>query len=105
MPHGLKLLYSAFLKFIQDDGWAIASHITLTALTSLFPFLIFLTALSGFLGNSEVADAAAGLLFGDWPRQIFEPSREKSILFSPNLIAVSLQQAQCCQFTFPPALF
>jgi membrane protein len=83
MPHGLKLLYSAFLKFIQDDGWAIASHITLTALTSLFPFLIFLTALSGFLGNSEAADAAAGLLFGDWPRQIFEPlSREIHIVLT-----------------------
>ena len=86
MPSWLKLFYSAYLKFAQDDGWAIASHITLTALTSLFPFLIFLTALSGFLGNSEVADTAAALLFGDWPREIFEPlSREiHTVLTQPH---------------------
>jgi membrane protein len=83
MPYGLKLIYSAYLKFTQDDGWAIASHITLSALTSLFPFLIFLTALSGFLGNSEIADAATALLFGDWPREIFEPlSREIHIVLT-----------------------
>ena len=73
MQYGLKLFYNAYLKFNQDDGWAIASHITLSALTSLFPFLIFLTALSGFIGNSQIADAATTLLFGDWPREIFEP--------------------------------
>jgi membrane protein len=70
----LKLFYSAYLKFAQDDGWAIASHITLTALTSLFPFLIFLTALSGFLGNSEAADTIGRVKFSS-------RFHEKSILF------------------------
>ena len=36
--------------FLLDDGWPIASHIALSMLTSLFPFLIFVTALAGFLG-------------------------------------------------------
>ena len=37
--------------FVAEDGWAIASHIALSTLTSLFPFLIFVTALAGFLGR------------------------------------------------------
>ena len=38
----------AFDKFLIDDGWAIASHIALSALMALFPFLIVITALAGF---------------------------------------------------------
>jgi len=39
----------AVWTFLADDGWAIASHIALSMLMSLFPFLIFLTALAGVL--------------------------------------------------------
>ena len=35
----------AFVRFIAHDGWAIASHIALSVLMSLFPFLILVTAL------------------------------------------------------------
>jgi membrane protein len=50
-----RVLYDAFMRFSQDDGWAIASHIALSILTSLFPFLIFVTALAGFLGPKNLA--------------------------------------------------
>ena len=43
------IVLDAFWTFSADDGWAIASHIALSALMSLFPFLIFVTALAGFL--------------------------------------------------------
>ncbi len=46
-----RVLYDALMRFSQDDGWAIASHIALSILTSLFPFLIFVTALAGFFGE------------------------------------------------------
>ena len=52
-PRRLRGLQSASLR---DDGWAIASHIALSTLMSLFPFLIFVTALTGFLGTEELAD-------------------------------------------------
>ena len=42
-----RVLCDAFMRFLQDDGWAIASHIALSILMSLFPFLIFVTALAG----------------------------------------------------------
>jgi membrane protein len=60
----------AFYTFLADDGWAIASHIALSTLMALFPFLIVLTSLAGFFGSKELADQAAGLLLQTWPRQV-----------------------------------
>src|SRR5437660_1507304 len=41
----------AFYTFLADDGWAIASHIALSTLMALFPFLIVLGPL--FLGTGR----------------------------------------------------
>jgi membrane protein len=60
----------AFYTFLADDGWAIASHIALSTLMALFPFLIVLTSLAGFFGSKELADQAAGLLLQTWPSQV-----------------------------------
>jgi membrane protein len=60
----------AFYTFLADDGWAIASHIALSILMALFPFLIVLTSLAGFFGSKELADQAAGLMLQVWPRQV-----------------------------------
>jgi membrane protein len=60
----------AFYTFLADDGWAIASHIALSTLMALFPFLIVLTSLAGFFGSKELADQAAGLLLQVWPKQV-----------------------------------
>ena len=60
----------AFYTFLADDGWAIASHIALSTLMALFPFLIVLTSLAGFFGSKELADQAASLLLQTWPKQV-----------------------------------
>jgi membrane protein len=60
----------AFYTFLADDGWAIASHIALSTLMALFPFLIVLTSLAGFFGSEELADQAATLMLETWPRQV-----------------------------------
>ena len=57
----------AFYTFLADDGWAIASHIALSTLMALFPFLIVLTSLAGFFGSEELADQAAALMLETWP--------------------------------------
>ena len=67
------ILLDAYWRFIDDDGWAIASHIALSTLTALFPFLIFLTSLAGFFGSKELADEAARLLLDAWPAQVAGP--------------------------------
>ncbi|MBN8969877.1 MAG: YihY/virulence factor BrkB family protein [Rhizobiales bacterium] len=56
--------------FLADDGWAIASHIALSALMALFPFLIVLTSLAGFFGSKDLADQAASLMLQTWPAQV-----------------------------------
>jgi membrane protein len=60
----------AFYTFLADDGWAIASHIALSTLMALFPFLIVLTSLAGFFGSKQLADQAASLLLQTWPPQV-----------------------------------
>ncbi|MGC1778845.1 MAG: YihY/virulence factor BrkB family protein [Xanthobacteraceae bacterium] len=58
----------AFYRFNADDGWAIASHIALSVLMSMFPFLILVTAIAGFVGSQNLADAVATLMIAAWPR-------------------------------------
>jgi membrane protein len=69
-----RIASDAFFDLGSDDGWAIASHIALSTLMSLFPFLIFVTALTGFLfGTEELADQVASLLLEAWPKEVAEP--------------------------------
>jgi membrane protein len=63
---GLDALYT----FLADDGWAIASHIALSSLMALFPFLIVITSLAGFFGSKDLADQAAELMLEIWPIQV-----------------------------------
>jgi membrane protein len=60
----------AFYRFNTDDGWAIASHIALSVLMGMFPFLILVTAFAGILGSNELADEVARLIISAWPRQV-----------------------------------
>ncbi|KQT93077.1 ribonuclease BN [Methylobacterium sp. Leaf469] len=60
-------------RFITHDGWAIASHIALSILIALFPFLILLAALAGLFGTKSLADEAGVLIFDAWPREIAKP--------------------------------
>jgi len=64
------VVMDAFYTFLADDGWAIASHIALSTLMALFPFLIVLTSLAGFFGSKELADQAVGLMLQVWPKQV-----------------------------------
>ena len=69
-----RVAIDAWYKFLADDGWAIASHIALSALMSLFPFLILVTALGGFLfGSTQLADEVAILLLQMWPTEVASP--------------------------------
>jgi membrane protein len=69
----LHIAYDAFLRFNADDGWAIASHLALSALMALFPFLLVLTALAGIFGREGLADEAARILIETWPEEVSGP--------------------------------
>jgi membrane protein len=82
----ISILWSAGEKFLADDGWAIASYIGLTLLMSLFPFLIFVAALAGFLGSAELAKEAVRLIFAEWPKEVARPIAEQvsNVLTAPR---------------------
>ena len=70
----LRIVLDALRRFLADDDWAIASHIALSTLMAMFPFLIVVTALAGFFfGSKELADEAARILLEAWPKEVAGP--------------------------------
>jgi membrane protein len=73
MRRAFAIALDALCRFLEDDGWAIASYIALSTLMALFPFLILVTALAAFLGSNNLADEVANLLLDTWPREVAAP--------------------------------
>ena len=72
-----RVLYDALGHFNTDDGWSMASHLAISALMALFPFLIFATTLASFLGAKAFAETAVHLVFDTWPEQIAAADRAR----------------------------
>jgi membrane protein len=69
-----RVALDAYYRFLADDGWAIASHIALSALMALFPFIIVVTSLAASaFGSKELADEVATLLLEAWPAEVAGP--------------------------------
>ncbi|MEK1855242.1 MAG: YihY/virulence factor BrkB family protein [Phyllobacterium sp.] len=68
-----RVLVDAVGHFLNDDGWALASHVALSGMMALFPFLIFATSLASFLGASAFTDTAVHVIFDTWPEVIATP--------------------------------
>jgi membrane protein len=56
-----RILWQAYYNFDKDNGWMMAGHIAYMGLFALFPFLIFLVALAGFLGQGDAANNSIAL--------------------------------------------
>jgi membrane protein len=91
---GLRVIGIAAGRMYQDDGWAMASHLTLSALMALFPFLIFVAAIAGFFGAGDLADRAAEILFDTLPEEVAGAiAQEVSNVLSgpsPGLLTISI---------------
>jgi membrane protein len=88
------VLGDAFGHFNDDDGWAMSSHVALSALMAVFPFLIFVAALAGFIGRQALADRVADILFATWPEDVAGPisAEVHRVLTEPrgSLLTVSI---------------
>jgi membrane protein len=86
MRRPFNIALDAFWHFLADDGWAIASHIALSALMAMFPFFIVLTSLAGLLFDStDLADVVAKLMLSTWPEEVARPiSREIHNVLASN---------------------
>ncbi len=91
------IIINAVTHFNDDDGWVMASHVALSSLMALFPFLIFGTALASFLGAHEFAETAVHIIFDTWPPSIAAPiSQEVQTVLTVNrggLLTVSVLAA------------
>ncbi|MGD9895145.1 MAG: YihY/virulence factor BrkB family protein [Geminicoccaceae bacterium] len=58
---GRRLLWQSYYNFDKDNGWMMAGHIAYMGLFALFPFVIFVVALAGFLGQGAAADNSVEL--------------------------------------------
>jgi membrane protein len=67
------VVWDAISHFNADDGWAMASHVALSALMALFPFLIFVAAFAGTLGEESLANRVAEIVFAAWPAEVAGP--------------------------------
>jgi membrane protein len=89
-----RVALAAFRRFNADDGWAIASHIALSTLMALFPFLIVLGALARFFGLGEIADDAVDLMFQTWPEEVADRIGEEvhAVLTTnrPGMLTINL---------------
>jgi membrane protein len=68
-----RIVSNAVHHYNDDDGWAMASHVALSTLMALFPFLIFAGTLASFLGADAFAETAVHLIFDTWPKVIAQP--------------------------------
>lgn len=87
----ITVIRDAIGHFIKDDGAATASHVALNILMSLFPFMIFLTALASFFGTADLLEGVNNLLFEVWPESAaIAIQREITTLLEPRADVLTL---------------
>lgn len=67
------VLWDVINHLSADDGFAMASHVALSAIMALFPFLIFVASVAGFFGEAALANRVAELVFEAWPPEVAGP--------------------------------
>ena len=68
-----RILYNAVSHYFRDSGSAFASHIALSGLMALFPFLIFATSLASFIGARAYTQQSVNALLKMLPDAIAGP--------------------------------
>jgi len=87
-----RLLAKSFRRLFADEAVPLAGNIAFRTLFSIFPFLIFLTAIAGFFGTEDQARAAVDLLIGVVPETLVKPLAGEitSILTVPRADLLSI---------------
>ncbi len=68
-----KALWLAIRRFSDKNGFVMSSHVAMSLMMALFPFVMFTVALAGALSQGVVADELIELIFGAWPQDVAEP--------------------------------
>jgi len=99
LAHHLARLKDAFIHFIQHDGPASAGNMAFLTMLSIFPFIIFLIAVSGLVGQTEQGLAAITMILDILPPEI------ASVLEGPIQSILSSTSGQVVTFSIFVALW
>jgi membrane protein len=72
-PQITRMVLQAINRLFADQALPLAGNIAFRTLFSVFPFLVFLTALGGFVGNELLASQVVDFLLSVAPPQLVEP--------------------------------
>jgi membrane protein len=89
----LAAITDAGTRFSRNDGLAMASHVALSLVIALFPFLICVAALAALLGAGRISTHIIHLLFDFWPEGVAGPlAREADKVLIPrrNVLTISI---------------
>ncbi|PVA09244.1 YihY/virulence factor BrkB family protein [Pelagivirga sediminicola] len=67
------VLQEAMLRLWNDDAFGLAGNVAFRALLALFPFLIFTSAMTAFIGDRAMADHLVDFLIAIIPSPLIEP--------------------------------
>ncbi|MGR3759474.1 YihY/virulence factor BrkB family protein [Roseobacteraceae bacterium NS-SX3] len=72
-----RAMLKALSRFNRKNGWVMSSHIAMSMMLALFPFVLFTVALAGAIANVLSRDMNIGemvdLVIGGWPEEISGP--------------------------------
>lgn len=82
----LRALIEAAARFNDKGGWVMSSHVAMSILMAVFPFVLFVVALAGSLSQDIRIDDLIDVLFGSWPSEVADPiaAELRAVLRSSN---------------------
>ncbi len=69
----VRALWLALRRFNNKNGFVMSSHVAMSLMMALFPFVLFTVALAGALSQGYVTDELIELIFGAWPKDVADP--------------------------------
>lgn len=66
----LRRLWTAAVRVVNNDGLELSGFVAYTTILAIFPFMIFLASLAGFLGSEDAADRFIGSMFSFMPSHV-----------------------------------
>ena len=91
-PTIASLARESFYRLFADEAIPLAGNIAFRTVFSVFPFLIFLTALAGFFGSNALAEGVVTFLLSVAPAELVKPlvPEIRSILTVPRTGLLSI---------------
>ena len=83
----LRALFDAIRRFNDQGGFVRSSHVAMSMMLALFPFVLFVVAMAGALSRDIDNEALIEFVFGVWPDEVAAPivSEIQAVLAADSL--------------------